>query len=254
MITHNMIARIKANEVVKYLSGIHWCLMDKNDHMAHFKYNDLHEVYIQLDPTSVTYKDEMIAAFEAIAIVERIDSSDLLFSFQDSRNIRDQYHNLDPLDIKAALQPMRSGISVVLINIKHNINIGSIIRSCNSFLVKDIYILGSKKFDRRGAVGTHHYENIYNISSIGEIEDISIRPLIGIDCLIERSQSLTSYKWEGNEIIVFGNEGEGIPNDCLAQCNYIVEIPILGSVRSLNVAAAAAIVLYDISVKTDRIS
>jgi tRNA G18 (ribose-2'-O)-methylase SpoU len=49
-------------------------------------------------------------------------------------------------------------------------------------------------------------------------------------------------------LFIFGEEGCGIPKSILDHCNHhgmIVEIPQFGSVRSLNVASAASIVMYD---------
>ncbi|WP_187776391.1 TrmH family RNA methyltransferase [Antrihabitans cavernicola] len=45
-------------------------------------------------------------------------------------------------------------------------------------------------------------------------------------------------------IVVLGNEGSGIPAEALELLDSAVEIPMLGSGHSLNVAVAASLVLY----------
>ena len=44
--------------------------------------------------------------------------------------------------------------------------------------------------------------------------------------------------------LVVGREVEGIEPDVIAQCDGVLEIPMLGQKESLNVAQAAAIALY----------
>jgi RNA methyltransferase, TrmH family len=46
---------------------------------------------------------------------------------------------------------------------------------------------------------------------------------------------------------VLGAEREGLPEDVVLRCNEVATIPIPGQVESLNVAASAAIALYELS-------
>jgi tRNA G18 (ribose-2'-O)-methylase SpoU len=47
--------------------------------------------------------------------------------------------------------------------------------------------------------------------------------------------------------LVFGHEGDGLSEAALAACEYHARIPVTSKVDSLNVAAAAAIALYDLT-------
>jgi TrmH family RNA methyltransferase len=49
----------------------------------------------------------------------------------------------------------------------------------------------------------------------------------------------------GDAAIVFGNEGGGISESLLAAAHAVVAIPMPGRTESLNVAAAAAICLFE---------
>ena len=49
----------------------------------------------------------------------------------------------------------------------------------------------------------------------------------------------------GATAIVLGAEDSGISSSVLALCDYKVSIPMLGSIASLNVSAAAAVVLFE---------
>ena len=54
----------------------------------------------------------------------------------------------------------------------------------------------------------------------------------------------TETVYQGPTIIVIGNEGEGLHPSVQAQCDVLVEIPMCGTVSSLNASVAAGIVLY----------
>ena len=47
--------------------------------------------------------------------------------------------------------------------------------------------------------------------------------------------------------IVLGAERAGLPDELLAACDAVASIPMPGDAESLNVAAAGAIALYELS-------
>jgi tRNA (cytidine/uridine-2'-O-)-methyltransferase len=56
----------------------------------------------------------------------------------------------------------------------------------------------------------------------------------------------TSFSYRPGDMLVFGRETRGLPEDLLAaNRESTVRIPILGRVRSLNLSTAAGIVLYE---------
>jgi RNA methyltransferase, TrmH family len=46
--------------------------------------------------------------------------------------------------------------------------------------------------------------------------------------------------------VLFGSEGDGLPQDLLARADLRVRIPMTGTAESLNLAAAAAVLLYEV--------
>jgi tRNA G18 (ribose-2'-O)-methylase SpoU len=51
----------------------------------------------------------------------------------------------------------------------------------------------------------------------------------------------------GRAALVVGNEGAGVSAAVLAEVDGVVGIPLRGRAESLNVAAAAAILLYELT-------
>ncbi|MDY6794231.1 MAG: RNA methyltransferase [Actinomycetota bacterium] len=58
--------------------------------------------------------------------------------------------------------------------------------------------------------------------------------------------AIWDVKWPEKVALVMGNEAWGIPREDEAMADEIVHIPIFGRAESLNVAAAAAVILFDI--------
>jgi tRNA (cytidine/uridine-2'-O-)-methyltransferase len=59
------------------------------------------------------------------------------------------------------------------------------------------------------------------------------------------SQSLFTFSFTGHEILVFGPETQGLPVWFFNHFPHQIQIPMWGHVRSLNIANAAAICLYE---------
>ena len=66
--------------------------------------------------------------------------------------------------------------------------------------------------------------------------------LIGTDD--KASENIYSQDFSGKIAIVLGSEGSGLRRLTKETCQYLVSIPMLGTVTSLNVSVAAGVVLY----------
>ena len=49
--------------------------------------------------------------------------------------------------------------------------------------------------------------------------------------------------------VILGTEGDGLSEDTIADCDYRVRIPMAHEVDSLNVAAASAVVFWELGKK-----
>jgi 23S rRNA (guanosine2251-2'-O)-methyltransferase len=58
-------------------------------------------------------------------------------------------------------------------------------------------------------------------------------------------RSYTDVDWRGRVVIVLGSEGAGIRPRVRAACDELIALPVRGRIASLNVAAAAAVLLYE---------
>lgn len=163
-------------------------------------------------------------------------------------NVIDQYKYMYLDDIKSDLNVRRAEFTSVFLNLTHDFNKAVGVRNHNAFAGKDIWFVGKKQWDKRGAVGTYHYEDIHYADSWQTfLDNKPDGPIVCIENMVNdyRHRHLNSFKIPSNSIFVYGEEKEGIPDYILDSADYILEIPMWGSVRSLNVSVASGIIMWE---------
>ncbi len=68
--------------------------------------------------------------------------------------------------------------------------------------------------------------------------------ITGLDA--DSRQSIYDTRYPSRLAIVLGSEGKGVRPVILRECDFLVSIPMLGKVTSLNVGAAGAVFLYEL--------
>jgi len=143
-----------------------------------------------------------------------------------------------------------NGIIVALENISDPGNIGTIIRTCDWFGIKDL-IISSNSVDIynpkviRSTMGSIFHVQIHITDNI--IGTLKALKNSGkkIYCADMEGESLYSSGKSNDGILVFSNEANGPTEKLLDISDSIITIPKLGNAESLNVASAAAIVISE---------
>lgn len=167
---------------------------------------------------------------------------------EDTRNLIDEYKGKTNEEVFLALEAKRNDLEVAIENVEHDFNIGTIVRSANSFNVSKVHIIGRKKYNRRGAMCTDKYLEIVHWETLeGFLEDQKgrNRELVAIENNTEKVGPLSAKKFADNTTLVFGSEGNGISKELLEACADVREIESFGSTRSVNVGVAAGIAMYE---------
>lgn len=82
-------------------------------------------------------------------------------------------------------------------------------------------------------------------------EDIDLADFMASYCgttavtCLDEATSLYEARWHGSLAWVFGAEGQGVRPEILSAARLRIKIPMPGAVESLNVAAAAAVCLFE---------
>ena len=173
-----------------------------------------------------------------------------LLQYGDTRNVVDKYRYWSMEAIVADLDSNRHNFHVAIENWQHDLNIGSIVRTANAFLAKQVHIIGNKRWNRRGAMVTDRYQHILHHPTVEEFVSWSktanegkAMPIIAIDN-VPGCKQLESYKLPETCVLLFGQEGPGLSDAAIAAAKDVVEITQFGSTRSINASAAAAITMH----------
>jgi tRNA G18 (ribose-2'-O)-methylase SpoU len=148
-------------------------------------------------------------------------------------------------EIRRELLPLRNDFSIAVCRAKNPFNIGAIIRVAHSFLVREIFLIGSEPYYERAAMGMQKYETIVECADERAFLDAVVgRPLVGV----ERDHARTSL-WEAQMpkdlVFVLGSENDGVPASLLAACGEVLAIPMYGINHSYPVAIAAGMVMCE---------
>ncbi|MBR3232880.1 TrmH family RNA methyltransferase [Candidatus Saccharibacteria bacterium] len=166
----------------------------------------------------------------------------------DTRNLVDEYKGMTNEQVFDALSKKRNELEVAIENVEHDFNIGTIVRSANSFNVARVHIIGKKKYNRRGAMCTDKYLEIVHWADYKDFardQKERGREVVAIENNTLRAQGLVSKKFVQKTTLVFGSEGEGITPELLAAADDVRFIESFGSTRSVNVGVAAGIAMYE---------
>jgi tRNA G18 (ribose-2'-O)-methylase SpoU len=160
-------------------------------------------------------------------------------------------------DIRFDLEATASPFQAWFFNVTGDFNKSTGLRNANAFNAEGVTFVGpTKKWDRRGAVGAHHYTHLSFLTpeefpgAVGEASanDYHIVGVDNVDGAIPLWGFKPYYLGSGEYkkcIFIFGEEQLGLSPETLALCDEVVYIPQRGSVRSLNVGTASGIIMYD---------
>ena len=148
----------------------------------------------------------------------------------------------------------KTGITVLLENVRSMQNVGSVFRTCDGFMIEKLILCGYTP---------HPPHRDINKSALGATETVNWTGVTEIMDAIEslRKEDYTIYAVEQvhNSImldnarfnpaqkyaLVFGNEAEGVQESTIAACDGCIEIPQFGSKHSFNISVATGIVLWE---------
>ncbi|MBR3270267.1 TrmH family RNA methyltransferase [Candidatus Saccharibacteria bacterium] len=165
---------------------------------------------------------------------------------EDTRNLIDKFKGLENEQVKDELSKTRNSLEIAIENVEHDFNIGSIVRTANSFNASRVHIIGRKKYNRRGAMCTDKYLEIVHHASLEDfLKTQENRELVAIENNTKGSKPLHEKKFTKNTTLIFGSENNGITEELLDHVADTRYIESFGSTRSVNVGAAAAIAMYE---------
>ena len=161
-----------------------------------------------------------------------------------------RYDDLDDL-----LQKKRGihAFVVVLDGVEDPHNLGAIIRTAegagaDGLVIPERRAAGVTPVVVKASAGASEHLPIARVTNVNRtIEELKSRNIwtVGLD---ERGTQLyDQVDYKVDCALVLGAEGHGLHEQVRKKCDFLVSIPMLGKVPSLNVSVAAAIVMYEIA-------
>lgn len=152
----------------------------------------------------------------------------------------------------SSTETFEGSLIVALENINDPGNLGTVIRNCDWFGVKNLFLnencaeIYSPKVIRASAGSVFHLSIIEEKNFYNTMEDQK-RLGYKILCADLNGENIYSFSHGEKNILILANEANGPTNELLAICDSKITIPRIGNAESLNVGSASAILLSELT-------
>ncbi len=148
----------------------------------------------------------------------------------------------------------KTPVVIVLDNVRSHLNVGSVFRTADAFLIEAIYLCG--------ITGTPPHRDIHK-TALGSTETVVWQQFPStLDAIqelkkngykiisVEQAERATMLNEFAPEVgvkyaVVFGNEVEGVEQEVVNSSDIVIEIPQYGMKHSLNIAVSVGVVVWD---------
>lgn len=149
----------------------------------------------------------------------------------------------------------KTPLVIVLDNVRSHLNVGSVFRTADAFLMEAIYLCGitglppHRDIHKTALGSTETVTWKHFATTLEAVEELkkSGYKIISIE-QAERATMLNEFVPVVGEkyAVVFGNEVEGVEQVVVSASDMVIEIPQYGMKHSLNIAVSAGIVIWDL--------
>lgn len=145
----------------------------------------------------------------------------------------------------------KRGLLILLDELEDPHNLGAILRSADAIgatgvIFKKTHAVGLTPTVAKvsaGAIDTVKCAAVTNLSRAIETLQKNGWWVVGTDM---NGQDYRQLKYDFNCVLVIGNEGKGISRLIREKCDYVVKIPMVGKIESLNASVSAGVLMYGI--------
>lgn len=159
-------------------------------------------------------------------------------------------------DPQVAAEIKKNPITIILDNVLDTYNVGSIFRLADAVAAEKVILCGqtltppNSRIKKASINTTGWVQWEYKSTAKEAVEELRTRePMTKIIAVEqdERSRPFNKVDYEFPLAIVVGNETTGVSKEVLDTADLIVELPMWGVNKSLNVMVSLGIVLYEVT-------
>ena len=161
-----------------------------------------------------------------------------------------RYSTVDEI-MAAAEASAESPFIIILDDLEDPHNLGAIMRTAECAGAHGIIIgknnaVGLTQTVAKASAGAIEYMKVARVTNISRtIDELKERGVWIAACDMD-GDNYTDADLKGAVAVVIGNEGKGISRLVKKKCDFVVSIPMMGKISSLNASNAAAILMYEI--------
>ena len=162
--------------------------------------------------------------------------------------------DLQRINIQEFKSAEKTPITIVLDNVRSALNVGSVFRTSDAFLIENIILCGitatpPNKEIRKAALGASDSVNWEfeknTVDAVLKLKNEGYH-IMGIE-QADKSSKLNDFTLANKPIaIVMGNEVKGVSQEVIDMCNEVMEIPQFGTKHSLNISVTTGIVIWEL--------
>ena len=170
-----------------------------------------------------------------------------------------EVENLEKISLKEFVKEKKNITLVCLDSVTDPRNIGSLIRSAASFnldgiIVKERSFPGQSKLMYKAASGSIEHINIFEVSNINStLKNLKKNNFWIYGFEGSSKKNFTEIDWNGNNVLLFGSEGDGLHKHTSKYADFLVKIDINKKIESLNISNSASIVFHHLSFLKKRV-
>lgn len=164
-----------------------------------------------------------------------------------------EYYDFEKLldDIKVNKEQSKKNFVMILDKIEDPHNLGAIIRSAHLSGVDAIIIPNRRSANvdstvEKVSVGATSYMKISRVTNLNDTIEKLKKVGLWIYCLDMGNDYYFNTDLTGDIAVVVGNEGRGVSELIRKNSDYVISIPMLGKIDSLNASVASSIVMFEV--------
>ena len=160
------------------------------------------------------------------------------------------YYNIEDI-LEYAKSKNEEPFIVMLDGIEDPHNLGSIIRTAEGAGVHGIIIpkrrsVGITSAVVRASAGAAGHLPVARVANIAQTIDALKKQNIWVVGTDISGELIYDASLTGSLALVIGNENEGISRLVREKCDFLVRIPMMGAMSSLNASVAAGVAMYEV--------
>ncbi|HKL61537.1 MAG TPA: 23S rRNA (guanosine(2251)-2'-O)-methyltransferase RlmB [Acholeplasma sp.] len=139
---------------------------------------------------------------------------------------------------------------LILDQIEDPHNLGAIIRSAEASKIDAVIISKNRSAEVNStvakiAVGALEYVNVIQVGNLVQtIKRLKEEGFWVVGTDLDTDKTYKELDTTTSLAVIIGNEGDGMSRLVKMSCDYLVKIPMIGKVNSLNASVAAALLMY----------